>query len=188
MATTVEEGRVEAAAYQTQARERVLRAHPRLAAAYAAEDRLREIARAAGPLSRAVETVIEGVIKQNVATAISKGVVPQVQPQTEAALQVQVAYRNLDHVVGARALDPQSTLALPAAQRARLVEETTRALREHRNIGIDPLKTARLLAQADAPQTKNPYELRELADQYREARDAQASSRQKVIEKGLDRS
>lgn len=191
MAKSVEDGRSEAAAYQTQPRERVLRAHPHLASAYAAEDRLREVARAAGPLSRAVENVIEQVIKQNVATAIRKGVEPQVLPQTERALQDQVAFRNLDHVVGARALDPKSPLDLPAAQRARLVEATSAAFDQQRNIGIDPLKTARLLGQADAPQTKNPYEIRELAEEYRVAREAHAAqmaSREKGADKGLDRS
>lgn len=163
---TQAQNRKEAAAYTSQPRDKVLKAHPHLAAAYAAEDRLRQVAQEARPVSPAVDNLIDGIIRQNIAGAIKRGVAPQVRDETAKALTLQVAYRNLDHVVGARALDANSKLNVSDEHRQLLVSVAERTVGTEKPTGIDPLRTARLLAQADFPRQENPFKDKALAAQY----------------------
>lgn len=161
-----------ARAYLTQPREAALSAHRQLEVAYRAEEQLRAELAEAGPLSKAVQLKVENTIRQSIAASIARGVEPVPTPRTVEALRIQVAYDNSEHAIGARRLDPASTLNLSARDRELLVRYAEHQVQAatgksgEAELQVRAHDIASNIGRLDLPRSANPFRDPRLIEAY----------------------
>lgn len=179
-----------ARAYLVTPRQEALQAHPKLAVAYTAEDRLMDAAREAKPLTPAVQLKVENTIRSSVASAVSRGQEPQAGDKAISAVRLQVAIDSAEHAVGQRRLNPDSKLNISTEHRELLVkhaEQTVRTAPDPARPGLSESQALRAREIAgnvgllDMPRTENPFKHQDLKAAY-DTQQAELRERSKVVQ------
>lgn len=150
--------------------------NPRIAAAYAAYDALRNKAAEAGPRTDAVEKSVDQSIKNTIAGRMVSGKPMEISQQSVDAVRYQVAARSLDSALEARQLNPDRPVKIEPEHRKIIVDYTDRVAQaaEGRVTNIEPKspafqeaeRMAKQLAKHDGARTESPFASNALSSTY----------------------